>query len=158
MPFRCYKCGKCCTTFGHSITITQRTHTEILGKSALTGEGIRVPLSSELCSQLDDTSVFTEYPDACPFLRQTSPHIWSCLAYAAMPSHCKKFECYSMLILNADKEIIGKVREKRTLSTENSNLRNLFDTQLASLTATEDVVWRKEARKILISNGYTVKM
>jgi hypothetical protein len=157
MPFRCYKCGKCCTTLGRSITIEQNTSTEILGKSAITGEKIRIPRTANLDDAFADRSVFNQYPDACPFLRQESETIWICLAYTVMPSHCKTLECYTMLILHPDGSVAGKVRTKRTLATEDPVLKELYDTVLVDISAKEDIVWQKEARKVLISKGYKVK-
>jgi len=158
MPFRCYKCGKCCTTLGRSITIEELTPTEIRGKSVITGEKIHIPRTTDLDDVFADRAVFNQYPDACPFLRQESEITWICLAYTAMPSHCKTLECYVMLILHPDGSVAGKIRAKRTLSTEDPSLKELYDTTLADIPAKEDVVWHKEARKVLISKGYKVKM
>jgi hypothetical protein len=157
MPIRCYKCGKCCTTLGHSITIEQTTSTEIIGKSAITGEKIHIPRTTNLDDAFADRSIFTQYPDACPFLHQENENIWICLAYTAMPSHCKALECYVMLILHPDGSVAGKIRAKRTLATEDPSLKELYDTVLVGIPAKEDVVWHKKARKVLISNGYKVK-
>ena len=158
MPFRCYKCGKCCTTLGRSITIEQITDTKVIGKSAITGEKIHLQHTKELKKMLADTSLFVTYPDACPFLRQETETIWHCLAYAVMPSHCKALECYVMLILHSDGSVAGKVRAKRTLSTEDTTLKELYDTVLMHISAKEDVIWQKEAKKVLVSKGYKVKM
>jgi Fe-S-cluster containining protein len=158
MPFRCYKCGKCCTTLGRSITIEQITDTGVIGKSAITGEKIHLPQTPSLKEKLAENSVFETYPDACPFLRQETETIWFCLAHAVMPSHCKALECYVMLILHSDGSVVGKIRAKRTLSTEDATLKELYDTVLVFIPAKEDVVWQKEAKKILISKGYKVKM
>ena len=157
MPFRCYKCGKCCTTLGRSITLEQSTGTSIIGKSAITGEVIRIPYTAELNEKLSDHSIFNTYPDACPFLRQETEKIWFCLAYAVMPSHCKALECYVMLILHPDGSVAGKIRAKRTISTEDSILKELYDTHLVHISAKEDIIWQKEAKKVLLSKGYKVK-
>jgi len=158
MPFRCYKCGKCCTTLGRSITIEQITPTEMIGKSAITGEKIRISHTADLDDASASQTVLNQYPDACPFLRQESETTWICLAYAVMPSHCKALECYAMLILHPDGSVAGKIRAKRTLSTEDPSLKELYDTVLVHISAKEDVVWHREARKVLISEGYKVKM
>ena len=157
MPFRCYKCGKCCTTLGHSITIEETTSTEISGKSAITGEKIRISRTPDLDDALADRSVFNTFPDACPFLRQIGENIWICLAYAVMPSHCKALECYVMLIFHPDGSVAGKVRAKRTLATEDPDLQELYDTVLVNIAAKQDIVWQKEAKKVLVSKGYKVK-
>ena len=158
MPFRCYKCGKCCTTLGRSITIEQITEREVIGKSAITGEKMHLQHTQELNEKLKNESVFVTYPDACPFLRQETETAWHCLAYAVMPSHCKALECYAMLILHSDGSVAGKVRAKRTLSTEDTTLKELYETDLMHISAKEDVVWQREAKKILVSKGYKVKM
>jgi len=157
MPFRCYKCGKCCTTLGRSITIEQIKPTEIIGKSAITGQKIQISRTADFDHAFADHSVFNQYPDACPFLRPNGEDVWICLAYAVMPSHCKALECYVMLILHPDGSIAGKVRAKRTLATEDPDLKELYDTVLVDIPAKEDIVWQKEARKVLISKGYKVK-
>jgi hypothetical protein len=138
--------------------IEKITDTEVIGKSAITGEKIHLPHTPEVKEKLADVSVFAVFPDACPFLRQETETIWHCLAYAAMPSHCKALECYVMLILDSAGSVVGKVRAKRTLSTEDETLKELYDTVLVHIPAKEDVVWQKEAKKIMVSKGYKVKM
>lgn len=119
---------------------------------------IHLPYTLDLKEKITDISIFETYPDACPFLHQETETIWHCLAYSVMPSHCKALECYAMLILHSDGSVAGKVRAKRTLSTENAILKELYDTVLVHIPAKEDVVWQKEAKKVLVSKGYKVKM
>lgn len=159
MPFRCYLCGRCCTALGQHIAIQSREGNVFHCTSSMTGESFTGHLTENGKEVFDDTSIFTEFPQACPFLRQgISDKIYICTIFDTMPSHCRSFECYTMLIRDTQGEVVGKVRQKRSLSTGDEHLRNLFNSRIVPIQTKNEVLWQKEAKKILNEAGYKVKI
>jgi len=125
----------------------------------MTGERFIGQLTEIGKEAFEDKTIFSTFPDACPFLRQgRSDKTYICTIYGTMPSHCRALECYVILIKDSNGEVVGKVRDKRQLSTDNDVLRTLYNSHILPISSKNEVVWQKEAKKILTEAGYKVKM
>jgi len=125
----------------------------------MTGERFTGRLTGKGKEVFDDTSIFTEFPQACPFLRKGSiEKTYICTIFDTMPSHCRSFECYTILISDSKGEVIGKVRQKRSLSTDDEHLRNLYNSLIVPIQSKNEALWQKEAKIILTKAGYKVKI
>ncbi len=125
----------------------------------MTGERFFGRLTGSGKEVFDDTSIFSAFPDACPFLRAgDTENTYICTIYDTMPSHCKNFACYVILIKNSQGLVVGKVRNNRFLSTDDADLRRLYNTDILSIQSKNEAIWQKEAKKILVGAGYKVIM
>lgn len=96
----------------------------------------------------------------CPLLRtDNSSGCFSCVIYQDRPAFCRNFSCCLMKVRNPDGEEIGRVTGKRSLSTKDEKLRQIWDNIMAGPDANGDEHrWRNAIKQALEREGYSLEV
>ena len=159
MSFECSRCGECCTHLGlvHAIREDYGNFCFQL-VNQYTGEKTTVHLDPDKISLYGDRSIFSRYPEACPFFRYDGPSAKGCCTiHQTRPEICRDYGCWRLLILDAKGERAGRIMDRRHLASEDEGLTRLFEEQVNSLTEPDDAAWDGQVIPLLIRAGYTVR-
>lgn len=153
--FTCTHCGKCCISLGSHIR---------LGKSASQfSHTIHVTVSKEtrqvqIDPDLRDIFLQTTAPSYengwCPFLRRTADGMYVCTIYASRPGVCRSFRCCTMRILDPEGREIGKVKGRRSLSTTDPRLTQVWSEEIIPFTTLPDGEFFSRCGSVLKTHGF----
>jgi Fe-S-cluster containining protein len=159
--FDCRLCGKCCMHAGsHLIEVEKRlTSRDYLCRQRIAGGTFRARVEERFLDLFNDSSENDAHPSWCPFLRSLpgKKGKYVCTIYASRPSICRSYICCSMRIFTADGREVGKVKGRRSLTTEDAALRQCWEESVAPLGIDNDVAWKSEVTTILNRAGYRVE-
>ncbi|MCX6685279.1 MAG: YkgJ family cysteine cluster protein [Methanoregula sp.] len=159
LPFLCQQCGECCSHLGlvHKIG-------EILGDyrflvyNQYSGEKTVVTVDPDKTRIFNDTSIFTELPEACPFFRhERGERKACCTVHSTRPDICRDYGCWRLLILDFRGRRAGRISGKSTLCSEDTFLTRLWEYCIKDLDMRDDVNWEEEMIRTLSRAGYSVR-
>jgi Fe-S-cluster containining protein len=159
LPFECIQCGECCSHLGlvHSIR-EERGGNRFLLYNQYTGDEQEVVLDSDKIDLFSDKSTFEREPEACPFFRlNTVDRKGYCTIHLTRPDICRDFSCWRLLILDHAGMRAGRVMFIRTLVTEDTILRRLWDECIDTIPDPDDSVWESTMIHTLTRAGYSVR-
>jgi Fe-S-cluster containining protein len=159
MVFECQQCGECCHHMGQVHTIEKTCgEFEFLVNNQYTGEKTKVIVDSDKHDLFEDTCIFLDQPEACPFLRYHSRDKKAyCTVHQTRPEICRDYGCWRLLILNSSGKRAGRIMYQRAFYSDDAELTRLWNECIDHMVEPDDVVWDKKITRILISAGYTVK-
>jgi len=159
--FECTLCGKCCMHAGSGlIEIEKRlTSRDYLCRQKIVGGTFRARVEEQFIDIFRDTSENDAHPTWCPFLRRHPEEVgkYLCTIHGSRPSFCRTYICCTMRVFADDDREVGKVKGRRSLSTEDAALQQCWDESVAPLDMDNDVAWRSEIIEILGRAGYRVE-
>lgn len=157
MAFECFRCGECCTSMGllHRVDAENGDGGFSLANT-FTGERTEVRVAADKQALYDDRSIFSAWPDACPFLR-FDPHDGKgvCTVYPTWPEICREFGCWRLAILDATGCRVGRVMPERHLDSNDAVVRRIWDAVLRR--SPKDDEWEDWAVDAFETAGYTVQ-
>ena len=159
MPFECSQCGECCSHLGlvHLIQEDYGNY-RFLVKNQYTGEKTAVAVDPDKISLFNDTGIFRERPEACPFFRYDRASAkGSCTVHLTRPEICRDYGCWRLLILDSDGKRAGRIMSQRYLASEDEALTRLFEEHINHLVEPDDVIWDERLIRVLVAAGYTVR-
>jgi uncharacterized protein len=159
-PFTCTACGKCCMGFGDYIRVERQINEHnFVCRLTLTNELFSPRVEFSYRELYADTSQRAENPRWCMFLRK-SPETerYVCTVYPTRPGFCRSFVCCRMRIVGSDGTILGSVKGRRSLSTEDDGLRQYWSERVAPLAIDDDAAWQEQVRALLAETGYGVEI
>ena len=159
MPFECFRCGECCHHLGlvHAIRESYGNY-RFLIYNPYTGEETPAEVDPEKREIFGDTSIFSNLPDACPFFRhQPGSDLACCTIHGTRPAICQDYGCWRLLILNHQGRRVGRIKNVRTLCSEDSHLTRVWESCIENSTEPDDAAWETGMISVLTRNGFTVR-
>jgi len=159
MPFECSQCGECCSHLGLVHTIQEDYGDfRFLLKNQYTGEKNAVAVDTDKISLFNDTTIFRERPETCPFFRYDRESAKGyCTVHLTRPDICRDYGCWRMLILDSGGERAGRIMGQRHLASEDEALTRLFEEHVNHLVEPDDTAWDGRVIRVLVAAGYTVR-
>ena len=159
MPFECSQCGECCTHLGLVHTIHEdRGELRFLVNNEYTGEKTEVVVDPDKIPLYADKSIFSRYPEACPFFRyDASSAKGYCTVHQTRPEICREYGCWRMLILDFRGRRAGRIMYQRHLVSDDAILNQLFEQCINNIEEPDDAAWDLRVIRILVRAGYTVR-
>ena len=159
MPFECSQCGECCSHLGLVHRIREEYgDRRYLVVNQYTGEKTRVAVDPDKIALFDDTVIFAERPEACPFFRYDRAGCKGyCTVHLTRPEICRDYGCWRMLILDAGGARAGRIMCQRFLAAEDERLTRLFAEQIDPVSGLDDAAWDELVTRVLTGAGYTVR-
>jgi hypothetical protein len=158
MAFFCYQCGECCSHMSciHRIEHQTDTYTFVL-HNLYNGERTMVSVDTDKIPLFDDRSLFLQWPEACPFLREDPVRKKIvCTIHRTRPELCREFECWRLLILDPAGKRAGRIMGTRHLCAEDPSLRELWKAESSVLGFVNDDSWDSVVIRMLKAHGYRV--
>jgi Fe-S-cluster containining protein len=152
--FACTRCGKCCISLGRHLT-KERSISAIQHycRIGITGEIVPVTISPEY------REIYAEGERGelwCPFLRKNPDETFTCTIYETRPRICREFRCETMVILHREGRKAGAVSGKKTLSTDDPELKRLWIELTETRTIDEPAEFQR-IRHELARHGYRIE-
>jgi Fe-S-cluster containining protein len=157
MAFDCQRCGECCSHMGLIHQVKEKKSADVYSiRNQYTGELTTVHVETDKAHLFNDRTTFLEFPEACPFFRRDpGTGMTHCTVHMTRPEICRDFTCWRFLIRTSVGENIGRVFYPRTLCSDDSHLKELWELQVRELRQS-DPAWEKEMIRILTAAGYRV--
>lgn len=160
--FECDRCGKCCVSFGHLITIErQLSDLDYYCRCKIDNSVFPVHVDPAYCEEIADEIAADESAHSgkekkpCRFLRKDRQGEGThCAVYSTRPEICRDFRCYRMVIRNHKGDICGWVVGKNTISTEDAALEHLWKEQVAVVPYRDTTAWKEKVAGILSEHSY----
>lgn len=147
VPFICTDCGRCCVSLGRSITIERRvTGRHYDCREAVRRETFRAEVGDEHRGMVPSSA-------GCPFLVRPSPGQSICACHMTRPRLCREYRCASMRIFDRDGTERGHVGGRRSLLTDDPELRALWNAGEGE----EENAWRERIESTFSGAGYRVE-
>lgn len=151
-PFTCTLCGRCCFGFGRYIVVLkQNGPQEYRCRETITRREFTARIDDRYRHLFARPSVQWTHPAACPFLRQDGEN-YICTIHSSRPQFCRNYRCVRMRV-ERDGAVVGELRGKSSLKTEDAALSALWEKRIAPLDH-DDPAWPDEAARILEEAGY----
>lgn len=157
--FTCTRCGKCCISLGRHIRITKSTsqfshtlHVKVSGETrpVLVEPGYRDLFLSRSAPSYEN--------GWCPFLRKTGDGIHVCTIYSSRPLICRSFRCCTLRIFDGAGREIGKVKGRRSLSTDNPDLERIWAEEILPFSTLPDGEFFPRCRSVLETHGFLCEL
>jgi len=100
---------------------------------------------------------YNEGNDQCHFLVRTTEG-YTCVVYNTRPLSCREFKCCRMRIFRGEKNLVGTIKGRRSLTTTDPDLEQLWNDRVRLLRIEEDGQWDIKVKSILEESGYTVEL
>ncbi len=140
MKFECDRCGKCCRSYGEFITIERQINSrDYYSTFGITRELFFVHVQPEHADAIAKAYEDGETGDdknrkKCIFLlKDGQGDGFTCAVYPSRPQICREFQCYRMVIYNAEQQLCGRVIGRNELKTSDENLSTLWKEKVAHL-------------------------
>jgi uncharacterized protein len=160
--FECTLCGKCCMHAGGDLVEIERklSGRDFLCRQRILGGTFRARVEDRFLDIFADTRENAAHPTWCPFLRPLPDQDgrYVCTIHSSRPVVCRSYICCTVRIYQADGTEAGKVKGRRSLSTEDSELRRIWDEAIGSLGIDDDIAWRKAMISVLNGAGYRLEV
>jgi Fe-S-cluster containining protein len=131
---------------------------EFLVNNQYTGEKTKVNIDPDKHDLFFDKSIFSDHPEACPFLRYHKEDRKAyCTVHQTRPEICRDYGCWRLLIVNSRGLRAGRIMYQRAFFSDDADLTRLWMKCIDPLVEPDDVVWDKKITRILINAGYTVR-
>jgi uncharacterized protein len=159
VKFTCTRCGACCISLGNTISIERKAGPrDYYCRDAISGNLTLVHIDAPYAPFFKEGSGESEGKGKrCPFL-VLMPEGYACAVYQTRPLICREFQCCRMRIFTSKGQIAGKVKGRRSLATDNPDLRSIWDTKIAGLKVDNDGRWDMLVRDILEKAGFIVEL
>jgi hypothetical protein len=123
-----------------------------------TGEETAVTVDPDKYELFDNRQVFEKYPHSCPFFRyRNGGEDACCTVHQTRPGICREYECWHLLILDHTGRKVGRIRNIRTLCSDDALLKKIWESCIGDLEEPEDRKWEDMMIRILGRAGYTVR-
>jgi uncharacterized protein len=157
--FTCTRCGACCVSLGNTIRIERKVGSrDYYCRDMISGNLSLVHIDAPYAP------FFRENPEEdrekgkrCTFL-VLMPEGYACAVYQTRPLICREFRCCRMRIYSPDGQVAGTVKGRRSLSTDNPDLRKIWDADVPALSTEHDGTWDLQVKEILEKAGFTVDL
>jgi len=124
---------------------------------SVTGEERIVSVDPEKQELFCLQEIRTLRPMACPFLRQNGNNKFVCSVHTSRPDLCRQYSCYRILVLDREKNRIGRVNDSsRYFTTSDENLRRLWNQEIAGIPIQKEDDWEEYVEQTLKNVGYLV--
>jgi Fe-S-cluster containining protein len=159
VKFTCTRCGACCISLGNTIRIERKAGPrDYYCRDAISGNMALVHIDAPYAPFFKEGSGESDGErKRCPFL-VLMPEGYACAVYQTRPLVCREFQCCRMRIFTSGGQITGKVKGRRSLTTDNPNLRDIWDTKIAGLQVDHDPRWDMLVKEILEKAGFIVEL
>jgi uncharacterized protein len=157
--FTCTRCGACCVSLGNTIRIERKAGPrDYYCRDRISGNLSLVHIEAPYVPFFRETSHDERDPGkGCTFLVRT-PEGCSCSVYQTRPLLCREFQCCRMRIYRPEGRAVGTVKGRRSLSTDDPGLRDLWNAEIAGLNIEHDGTWDLRVRDILEKAGFSVEL
>jgi uncharacterized protein len=162
VAFACDRCGKCCVSLGHLVTIDRQLNDrDYYCHGKIDNAIFLAHVDPDFCEEIADE--FAEGIVAhsghekkpCLFLRKNFQNDTAlCAIYSTRPKVCKDFRCYHTLIYNREGMICGKVIGKNTLRTDDPAIEKLWNGQVVPIPCGDPAAWIKRVAGVLAYHSY----
>ena len=159
MGFECQQCGECCSYLGLMWQIIGESgNYSFIIQNMYTGQKYEVTVTPPLRHLYDNTGIFTERPEACPFFRpHDSDGLYYCTVHLTRPDVCKEYGCWRFLILDSEGKRAGRVMDSRHMHAEDPVLQTLWDSRVRTMHEPDDEIWDRKMCEIVRAAGYVVR-
>ena len=120
------------------------------------GELTEVQVAEGMVPLFQDRSIFSRYPDACPFLRFDQEGMAFCTVHLTRPGLCRIYGCWRLLVEDCRGRRAGRVMQAGQVSFDDELLRHIWENHIRPLDRTDDEAWQRKVIRILQRFGYTV--
>ena len=159
LVFECQQCGECCSHLGLMFQIAEEyDNYSFLVRNEYTGEKYEVTVAPLLHHLYNDTEIFTERPEACPFFRRNDQDsLYYCTIHLTRPDVCREYGCWRFLILDSQGKRAGRVMGTRHMHAESPALQTVWDARVRNLHEPDDHVWDRKMCEIVRAAGFEIK-
>ncbi|HTY15755.1 MAG TPA: YkgJ family cysteine cluster protein [Methanoregulaceae archaeon] len=155
--FACTRCGACCVSLGNTIRIERKAGPRAYYcRDVISGNLSLVHIEAP-CVPFFQEARGREQGKGCAFLVRM-PEEYACAVYQTRPLLCREFQCCRMRIYRPDGQVAGTVKGRRSLSSDDPGLRELWNAEIAALSTEHDGTWDLQVKKILQNAGFTVDL
>jgi len=124
----------------------------------LTNERFNPRVEPQYRELFKDRTQLEKNPRWCMFLRKIpGEERYACTVYQTRSGFCRSFACCRMRIVGRDGTILGSVKGRRSLSTEDAGLRRYWTEHIAPLAIDDDAAWQERVQVLLKEAGYGVE-
>jgi uncharacterized protein len=159
LAFECARCGECCSQLGYVHRIREEYgEYRFLVHNHYTGEDTPVGVAADKRALFDDKRIFEELPHACPFFRhQPGSTDACCTVHITRPGICRDYECWRLLVLDHAGWRAGRIRNSRTLVSDDPILTSLWERCADVHDEPDDRRWEDGMIRVLGKAGYSVR-
>ncbi|HVP94896.1 MAG TPA: YkgJ family cysteine cluster protein [Methanoregulaceae archaeon] len=159
VKFTCTRCGACCISLRTTIKIERKAGPrDYYCRDAISGNLSLVHIDAPYVPFFkDDSEEIPGIKNHCPFL-VLMPEGYACAVYQTRPLVCRAFRCCRMRIFTHGGQMAGKVTGRRSLTTDNPDLLDIWNTRVASLHEENDGRWDMLVKEILSKAGFIVEL
>ena len=158
MKFDCTRCGKCCMVSGKHIRIERKLgERDYYCRDLISNNLVMTHVESPYLPGFREKGGYQEDEDRCHFLVRTREG-YACVVYNTRPLSCREFKCCRMRVYQGEKNLIGTIKGRRSLSTMDPDLEKLWNDRIRLLGIEEDGQWDMKVKKILEDSGYIVEL
>jgi Fe-S-cluster containining protein len=158
--FVCTMCGRCCMGMGKYVKIVGSTGpNKVICQHELGKETCYATIEKPYRDDFDHEEDMETLTQWCPFLKRTNDEErYVCIIYQTRPRFCREFKCARMRIYDRENNEIGILKGRRTLSSDNKNLKELWEQKVSPLFMDDDTKWKETVKKILQDEEYLVEI
>jgi uncharacterized protein len=136
----------------------ERGEYRFLVRNHYTGEETLVEVDPDNHALFDDKSIFAAWPHSCPFFRYLPGGEWACCTvHATRPEICRDYGCWRLLILDHTGRRAGRIKNRRTLCSDDALLTTLWERCTEEHREEDDRKWEDAMIRILSRAGYSVR-
>jgi Fe-S-cluster containining protein len=146
---------------GELIEIEKRlTSRDYLCRQKIVGGTFRARVEERFLDAFRDTTTRDAHPAWCPFLRPLPGERgkYVCTIHETRPLVCRSYICCTMRIFASDGREAGKVKGRRSLTTEDAALRRCWEESVVPLATDDDTAWKSDVAAVLERAGYRVEV
>lgn len=156
VAFNCFRCGKCCASYGQFITIERKlTDRDYYCRYGIKNEMFSAHVEGDYTVSYPTDSTGKTLTKGCPFLKKNlSGDGFACAIYATRPQVCKEFRCYRMLVYDREGHECGRLMGTHDLKTDDETLARIWEEEIVPLSDLKASLPEKRIIDILAVHGY----
>ena len=149
--FSCTKCGRCCFGMGKYVkVIGQMGANQVVVKHEISGETCYATIPRTYRDDFDFAEARSVTEGWCPFLCEEDGK-YPCIIYDSAPKFCRDFKCCRMMVFDAEKTPVARVKGKDSVLTDDDTFSEWWKSTIAVL---PDENWEDVASSLLEARGY----
>lgn len=160
MSYFCQQCGECCSVMGQVFQIVEDLgEFRYLLRNEYTGDTIQVEVTPTLRGLYLSGTTPPGSQNPCPFVRwDTGRMLAFCTVHVSRPDICREYQCWRILVEDAQGRRVARVMDERFLCLENEDLRESWELFRDSLDSSGTEEWDEKVIRFFKEHGFSVSV
>lgn len=160
MSYFCQQCGECCSVMGQVFQIVEDLgEFRYLLRNEYTGDTIPVEVTPTLRGLYLSGATPPGSQNPCPFVRWDAGRMLACCTvHLSRPDICREYQCWRILVEDAQGRRVARVMDERFLCLENEGLRESWELFRDSLDSSGTEEWDEKVIRFFKEHGFSVRV